>query len=275
MRYFSRFFLRNFLIKPLKIPFFFCVFLNKNHFFSLKSHENLQKLDDFNFEELISKISEEFLKTLVIDGLFHANTMINEGSIFVEMLSQQEILQKAVTILILNNIKTENFQEKGRIFTKEIIEGITDKNEGIIDKTEKNITILEKDLNYLFLRTLRDPETKLEVLSVFTWILSQKEAKETLITLFEKVVQDENVKKAITNALKAAIFEILMNKMTVEKMKSFSLNLIELESKDEEGAIKRFLRGFQQKNNNQKVQRKNGDSPEEKEEIREFFSFSF
>lgn len=235
-----------------------------------RNAEQEEEIDD-----VILKFSETFLKNLVINGLFHSNQMINEGSVFVELLAEQEILQKAVTMMLLNNLKTKEFKESGLAFSKIIVSDLV-----AVDKSNPNSeeTPLEKDLNYLILRTLRDPELKIELLDVLKWLLDRPEIKEGLIDLFTRAVTtDERVKKAVTNALKMAFFEILMNKLTVEKMKAFSLNVLAMESKDDEGTVKKLVRLFQERFTASQKKQKKGDSPpvdQEKEEIREFFFFS-
>ena len=267
-RFFSKehAFLSLFLTVSYRTPF-----KNESQYpIALNRNSEQEEIDD-----VILKFSETFLKNLVINGLFHSNQMINEGSVFVQLLAEQEILQKAVTIMLLNNLQTKEFKDSGLTFSKIIVSDLV-----AVDKNNPNAeeTPLEKDLNYLILRTLRDPELKIELLDVCKWLLDRPEIKESLIDIFSRAVTtDERVKKAMTNALKAAFFEILMSKLTVEKMKAFSLNVLARESKDEEGTVKKLVRLFLERFTASEKKQKKGDNPpvdQEKEEIREFFFFS-
>lgn len=256
--------------KLLKTPFFLSFFflIDKKKYYhnieqqltdpNLKENSTNEELDD-----IIFKFSEKFLKGLIINGLFHNKQIVNEGSSFVELLSEQEILQNAVSFLVINNIKKQIFRESGYNFSKNIASDIIQ---------EEN-SVLENDLRYLILRTLRDPELKNEVLDVFIWLLQQQELKENLIDLFSKAVQTNDIKKSFTNALKSALFEILMNKSTVDKMKIFSFNVLELESNDEEGTVKKLFHLFQQRFMTS-TQNQNTAMDSEQEEIRQFFFFS-
>lgn len=256
--------------KILKTPFFFSFFFlieKKKYYHNIEQQLTDPKLKENSkneeLEDIVFKFFHNFLKGLIINGLFHNKQIINEGSSFVEMLSEQEILQNAVSILVINNIKQQIFRESGYNFSKNIVS----------DLIQEEDSLLEKDLHYLILRTLRDPELKNEVLSVFLWLMQQKEVKDNLIDLFSKAVQTNDIRKPFTNALKSAFFEILMNKSTVDKMKVFSFNVLELESNDEEGTVKKLLHLFQQRfmasNQNQ-----NTPMDSEQEEIRQFFFFS-
>jgi len=211
--FFSLNFFRNLPKKPVFISLFLLIphqahIHNQTPPKNISNQENKDDIDD-----IIMKFSEMFLKNLVIDGLFHSNQLINEGSAFVELLSEQEILQKAVTTLILTNLKTPDFYNSGLVFSKNVVSDLV-----AVEKNKKNAeeTPLEKDLNYLILKTLRDPDMKTELLEVVKWLMDRKEIKEGLIDLFAKAVTtDERIRKAFTNALKAAFFDILMNKITV------------------------------------------------------------
>lgn len=259
------------------LPYFFSPF--KNH---TPPKPLLKKTkEDSDLEELLVNFSVLFLKTLIIKGLFHSEMMINEGSSFVELLSEQETLQNAVSILLINNLKTSGFHASGLTFSKDIVSNIIEKGGKAINNLKPDLStpenLLEKDLNYLFLRTLRDPDMKKELQEVVQWLLAREEIKEGLVTLFIMAVENDKVKLALTKALKATLIEILMNKSTVEKMKSFSWNVLEMDSKDEEGAVKKLV-GLIQENiisQGRRSRRREEMEEEEKESIREFFFYSF
>lgn len=262
---------KNHFLKNFKTSFSFSIFLfitkahhpfrNQEHLKQQTNTENTKKQPE-EIEDFVHKFSHNFLKNIIINGLFRNTKIINEGSSFVDFLSEQEILQNAVEILVVNNIREQNFKKGGLEFSKKIVSGVSN------DESH----LLENDLNYLIIKTLRDPEMKKETLDVFLWLMEQKEVKEVLIDLFSNAVKNENILKAFTNALKASFYDILMNRSTVNKMKIFSFNVLEMESSEEEGTIKKLLHLFNKRFSAQP--KKTSAFDPDQEEIREFFFFS-
>ena len=147
--YLFQFFFKKPLSKPLCLAIS-SLFLPYKYY-SIKTMENsLINEENQSLEEIIGYVSELFLKNLVINGLFSSNQLVNEGSVFVEFLSEHEILQQAVQVLLVRNMKTEVFEASGKVFAKQVVGDLVNQGE---DRS-KNQEILQEDINYLILRTL-------------------------------------------------------------------------------------------------------------------------
>lgn len=166
----------------------------------------------------IAKISESFIKEVVM-GVLRDPQIRREGGMFVENLAKRQIVLDNIVTLLSESVKDPVFINEAKHLTK-----------GLAHRLLQDQTI-QQDIAGLFVNLLRDPEIKYELTEVTKWVFAQEETKEALVNVCKEGFKDDRMGKATQDLLSTSLHNILMDQETVEKLKLFSFYLLESENK--------------------------------------------
>ena len=184
-------------------------------------------------EQEVNYLNENFVKK-VVEGVLRSSQVRREAGFFVENLSKEQILEKAIVLMLLKCLKDKDFEADLIVFAKKLVKEL------LHDPT------IEKDIKTLILRSFRDEELRLEIKDMFIWILKQEEMKEALCEALASALKTERMKQAVFDVLQVAFNDIMLDKNTGEKMRKFVFDLLDSEG-GKEGSVKKAFDYFIEK----------------------------
>jgi hypothetical protein len=181
-------------------------------------------------EQEVNYLNENFVKK-VVEGVLRSSQVRREAGYFVENLSKEEVLERAIVLILLRCLKDKDFEADFVLFAKKLIKELL------------HDPIIEKDIKTLFIKSFRDQELRLEVKDIFLWILQQEEMKVAMCEALAAAIKTERMKQAVFDILQVSFNDIMLDKNTGEKMRRFVFDLLDSEG-GKEGSVKKAFDYF-------------------------------
>ena len=181
-----------------------------NYYYSLF---NIQLQAQFQNGKPVPNALESFGKQIV-ENILRDPQMKREGAVFVEDLAKKDIVLEGIVTLLVKSASDPHFIKEAKVFAKYLT------HELLQDQ------VIEEDAIELVITLLRDPEVKNEALELVKWLCQQESSRKELVDLCRDCFQQPRMQVAVKEMLAHAMYEVLMDRETVEKLKSFSTNLI-------------------------------------------------
>jgi len=164
----------------------------------------------------IPSVVEAFAKQIVYDVLRDPQ-MKREGGVFIEELSKRQVVIDAIVNLLVRSAEDPHFVKEAKVFAKFLT------HEVLHDPR------LEQDALELVVTYLRDPEMKAEVLGLVKWMMQQETTRKELVDLARDSFQQPKLQNSVRDLMMMALYEVLMDKETVNKLKVVSSSVMESE----------------------------------------------
>jgi len=222
-------------LQPHKFKIFFLTAfatfpLYKPHLEYYYSAYKMKLLGSLENGQPVPSVVEAFAKQIVYDVLRDPQ-MKREGGVFVEELSKRQVVVDAIVNLLVRSAEDPHFVKEAKVFAKFLT------HEVLHDPR------LEQDALELVVILLRDPEMKAEVLGLVKWLMQQDATRKELVDLCRDSFQQAKLQNAARDMMMVALYEVLMDKETMKKLRAVSSSVIENEvgRLKEKGNVKSIL----------------------------------
>lgn len=163
---------------------------------------------------------ENFSKILV-QRVLSAKEIQQSGALYVENLIKIPVLQDSLLKLLIETLQKPAFLTETKSFLKTTA----------LEVIGEPLT--QEKFSEFMIKTLNKTELKAELANVMQWVFQQEKTKENLIGLFKEGFEDNRLRKSLIDALSAGFSEVLNSEETSEKIRLFSIFLIEGENTEE------------------------------------------
>ena len=203
--------------------------LYKPYFKYLYTSFNIQLQDELQLDRPGPQAFESFVKQRV-ENVLRDPDVKTEGALFLKDVVQKDVILEAIVSILVQGLRHEKFLDE----TKALIKNLT--YTALNDEELVELTV------GLVTRLLRDYEVRNEGLELTKWLTHQRETKDEFIDMWRAVYKDPKFQSASREVCAYAVYEILKQKETVEKLKLFSFYLLENDSdlsgkKDSKGLV--------------------------------------
>ncbi len=172
------------------------------------------------------QLAEAFAKQLLSD-VFQSAEVKKDAGQFVSELAKRQAVLDAVLELLLSALRNPLFLDETKVLGKDLIQNVI---------ADREVT---GDVLELLLHVLRDPEFKDELQLLAQWLFTQEETKKALAQLLAQSFTDEQVKTALAQAIIYSLHALLIDKQSVEKIRTFTYFL--LRNEDQSGKVKNLI----------------------------------
>jgi len=175
---------------------------------------NIQLQEELQMDRPGPQAIESFAKQRV-ENVLRDPDVKTEGALFLKDVAQKDVVLETLISIFVKGLQDERFLDE----TKALIKNLT--YNALNDKE------LEEQTVNLMTKLLRDYEVRNEGLELTKWLVQQKDTKDEFIDMWRAIYKDPKFKNASREVCAYAIYDILKQKETVEKLKIFSFYLLE------------------------------------------------